>query len=265
MVLKINNSSLKEKICDKFTSALLIPEEAMINEFGSQRNNINFFELKTFKNEYKVSYRAILHRLKDLNIINEYLYKKLCTCLSQKVGKIDKELIKPEKTYNYKIIITDTNIITDLDNAKILNEFVKLENVYISDLVKNDEINSKTGNVNIINKFKIIETSHEELIEATILSHKENKLSFYDLLNFIIDRNNNGILVTRDNRFKEYSIKNNVEVTRTLRIIRLMYENKIISRDKALNAYTLLIDNNNTRIPVNLINEEIKIIKEDSL
>lgn len=90
-------------------------------------------------------------------------------------------------------------------------------------------------------------------------------MSFYDLLNFIIDRNNNGILVTRDNRFKEYSIKNNVEVTRTLRIIRLMYENKIISRDKALNAYTLLIDNNNTRIPVNLINEEIKIIKEDSL
>lgn len=164
-----------------------------------------------------------------------------------------------------KIIITDTNIITDLDNAKILNEFVKLENVYISDLVKNDEINSKTGNVNIINKFKIIETSHEELIEATILSHKENKLSFYDLLNFIIARNNNGILATGDNRLKEYSIKNNVEVIRTLRIIRLMYDNKIISRDKALNAYKLLIDNNNTIIPVNLINEEIKIIKEDSL
>lgn len=90
-------------------------------------------------------------------------------------------------------------------------------------------------------------------------------MSFYDLLNFIIARNNNGILTTRDNRLKEYSIKNNVEVIRTLRIIRLMYENKIISRDKALNAYTLLIDNNNTRIPVNLINEEIKIIKEDSL
>lgn len=52
-----------------------------------------------------------------------------------------------------KIIITDTNIITDLSNANILDKFVKLDNVYISDMVKNDEINSDTGNVYIINKF----------------------------------------------------------------------------------------------------------------
>ena len=55
-----------------------------------------------------------------------------------------------------KIIITDTNIITDLNNANILEEFINIDNVYISDMVKNDEINSKTGNVKIINKFKII-------------------------------------------------------------------------------------------------------------
>ena len=53
-----------------------------------------------------------------------------------------------------KIIITDTNIITDLNNANILEAFVKLDNVYISDMVKNDEINSNTGNVNIFNRFK---------------------------------------------------------------------------------------------------------------
>ena len=40
-----------------------------------------------------------------------------------------------------KIIITDTNIITDLNNAGILEEYIKLDNVYISDMVKNDEIN----------------------------------------------------------------------------------------------------------------------------
>ena len=40
-----------------------------------------------------------------------------------------------------KIIITDTNIITDLNNANILDEFVKIDNVYMSDIVKNDEIN----------------------------------------------------------------------------------------------------------------------------
>lgn len=55
-----------------------------------------------------------------------------------------------------KIIITDTNIITDLSNANILDKFVKLDNVYISDIVKRDEINSSTGNVNEIKKFKTI-------------------------------------------------------------------------------------------------------------
>ena len=43
-----------------------------------------------------------------------------------------------------KIIITDTNIITDLNNANILEEFINIDNVYISDVIKNDEINSKT-------------------------------------------------------------------------------------------------------------------------
>ena len=39
-----------------------------------------------------------------------------------------------------KMIITDTNIITDLNNGEVLEEFVKLDNVYISDLIKYDEI-----------------------------------------------------------------------------------------------------------------------------
>ena len=95
-----------------------------------------------------------------------------------------------------KIIITDTNIITDLNNAKILNEFIEIENVYISDMIKNDEINSKTGDVKIINKFKVISATATQLMEVNNLSYKEKKLSTYDLLNFVIARDNNCILAT---------------------------------------------------------------------
>lgn len=59
-----------------------------------------------------------------------------------------------------KIIVTDTNIITDLHNAKILEKFVELDNVYISDLIKHDEITSHTGD----NKLKIY--SEENGIEV---------------------------------------------------------------------------------------------------
>ena len=126
-----------------------------------------------------------------------------------------------------KIIITDTNIITDLNNANILEEFIDIDNVYISDMVKNDEINSKTGNVKLINKFKVISATATQLIEVNNLSYTEKKLSTYDLLNFVIARDNNCILATGDNRLKIYSENNGVKVFRTLKIIKLMKDNNI--------------------------------------
>ena len=59
-----------------------------------------------------------------------------------------------------KIIITDTNIITDLNNANILDKFVKIDNVYMSDIVKNDEINLKTCDAKIIKKIKTIKKGY---------------------------------------------------------------------------------------------------------
>lgn len=157
-----------------------------------------------------------------------------------------------------KIIITDTNIITDLNIANILDKFIKLDNVYIGVLIKNDEINYNTGNIDIINKFKVIESTGEELLEANKLSKIENKLSYYDILNYIIARDNDGLLATGDNRLKLYSEKNNVEVIRTLKIIKLMKEKNIISKKEAIEACTLLKNYNKTRIPNENINELIK-------
>lgn len=95
-----------------------------------------------------------------------------------------------------KIIITDTNIITDLNSANILEEFINIDNVFISDMIKNDEINAKTGNIELINKFKVIPATENQLIEVNTLNYIEKKLSIYDLLNFVIARNNNCILAT---------------------------------------------------------------------
>lgn len=164
-----------------------------------------------------------------------------------------------------KIIITDTNIITDLNNANILEEFINIENVYINDMVKNDEINSKTGNVEIINKFKVISATATQLIEVNNLSYTEKKLSTYDLLNFVIARDNNCILATGDNRLKNYSENNGVEVLRTLKIIKLMKENNIISFRKAIDACNLLKKCTSTRIPELDINILLKELEKDSV
>ena len=160
-------------------------------------------------------------------------------------------------TITPKIIITDTNIITDLDNAKLLEKFVGLDNVYINDMVKNDEINFKTGNVDIINKMKEIPLTVEQLQEVNRLISKEKSLSQYDLINYIVARDNNCILATGDNRLKKYSEENGVEVIRTLKIIELMAYKNIISEKDAISACINLKNNKYTRIPEININELI--------
>ncbi|MBR6820736.1 MAG: hypothetical protein IKM55_00760 [Bacilli bacterium] len=163
-----------------------------------------------------------------------------------------------------KLIVTDTNIITDLNNANILEDFINLENVYISDMVKTDEINSKTGNVETINKFKVMPATAEQLIEVNNLTTIESKLSTYDLLNFVIARDNNCILATGDNKLKTYSENNGIEVIRTLKIIKLMKEQKIISSKKAIKACQLLRSYSSTRIPETDIDNLIKEFEKDS-
>ena len=161
-----------------------------------------------------------------------------------------------------KIIITDTNIITDLNNANILEEFIELDNVYISDMIKRDEINSKTGNIELISKFKEISATAKELTEVYHLSRTEKKLSIYDLLNFVLARDNNCILATGDNKLKVFSENNGVEVFRTLKIIRLMIENNIISCQKAIQACVFLKKCTTTRITEMYINNFIEEIKK---
>lgn len=158
-----------------------------------------------------------------------------------------------------KIIITDTNIITDLDNSNILDKFVNLDNVYISDMVKRDEINSSTGNMNIISKFKTIKATSDQLLEMENIAINNHKLSHFDIINFILARDNNYILATGDKTLKDYSESNGVEVIRTLKIIKLMKESNIITKKEAINACILLKNNDKTRIPEididDLINE----------
>lgn len=164
-----------------------------------------------------------------------------------------------------KIIITDTNIITDLSNANILDKFVKLDNVYISDMVKNDEINSDTGNVNIINRFKTISATPEQITEIFQISQRIRGLSQYDIINYIIARDNDAILATGDQKLKNFSENNGVEVIRTLKIIKLMETNKIISKDETIKACTLLIENESTRIPKDDIEDLINELEKDTV
>lgn len=135
IVLNINDDSLdEEKLCDRFASALLMPKEAVINEFGASRNKINFFELTAFKNEFKVSYAAIVYRLKDLKIISEHVYKRWNIFISKNIGKNDPNPIKPEISYQFKKTVYKL----EADNIISLSKACELLGVTINEYNSED-------------------------------------------------------------------------------------------------------------------------------
>ena len=168
-------------------------------------------------------------------------------------------------TISKKIIITDTNIITDLSHAELLDKFVLLDNVYISDLIKNDEINFQTGNLDIINKFKVLPLNSTEILELNVLSKEEKNLSLYDLSNFLLAKNYNGVIATGDKRLKEYAEKRGIEVLRTLKIIKLLYAKEIANIDDVIFGCALLKLYDTTRIPSETIDDLINTLTNDAI
>ena len=162
-----------------------------------------------------------------------------------------------------KIILTDTNILTDLFNAGILNTFIELENLYISDIVKAEEIRNSTGDVSIINRIKELESTQEQIVESKEISKQFPKLSVFDCNNFVLARDNDAILATGDKRLHNLCEKNDVEVIRTLRIIDYMNKNGYISKEQTLQALIKLKNNEKTRIPISSIDQMITDIKNN--
>jgi Zn-dependent peptidase ImmA (M78 family)/DNA-binding XRE family transcriptional regulator len=64
-----------EKLCHAFAGAFLIPKKSFIEEFNKQRNHVSLEELKHIKSYYGISIQAIMARARNLNIINEHVYK----------------------------------------------------------------------------------------------------------------------------------------------------------------------------------------------
>lgn len=67
--LLIINDYKKDALTTQFALALLIPKTALLEEFDEKRIKIDFREIEIFSNNYRVSYKNIVKRLKDLKII----------------------------------------------------------------------------------------------------------------------------------------------------------------------------------------------------
>lgn len=81
--LKNLNDKEKEKYCDKFASAMLLPKESLEAELGKFRNRVFIPELGKIKQQYGASMQAIVMRAADLGILNPNFKKEFFTMFSR--------------------------------------------------------------------------------------------------------------------------------------------------------------------------------------
>lgn len=135
LLLDVEGTPNAEKLCNRFASALLMPKDAMKKEFGIKRQNINFLELAAIKQEYGVSYQAIVYRLKDLNIINESTYRNMFMKINHKFGNKDPNPLTKEVSHHFERLVSKLEA-QEVISAKKAAEYL---NITIDDYYDKDD------------------------------------------------------------------------------------------------------------------------------
>lgn len=87
LVLKIPNNIKEEQAAFRFGSAFIIPADRLFNEVGKKRSYIHISELLIIKKKFGISIQALLHRMLDLNIINDTYYRRWNIFINKKGWK----------------------------------------------------------------------------------------------------------------------------------------------------------------------------------
>ena len=116
----------KERCCDQFAAAFLLPKARLIDILGEHRDHIQIEELSLVKQEFGISMFTILHRLKNINVIANSLYSRIKKEFKQK-GWTQHEPMAPypkEKTYIFKHMVLHAfaeNHISESKSAELMD------------------------------------------------------------------------------------------------------------------------------------------------
>ena len=82
------SDKIKERYCNQFAAAMLIPKIVIQKELGLSRKKLFIQELGELKKQYGISIQALMYRCKDLNIIFESHLNQLSYIIVQNQWKI---------------------------------------------------------------------------------------------------------------------------------------------------------------------------------
>ncbi len=77
LILECHPDLNHEKAANRFAGALLVPDEQVLYELGTLRNDLDMRELYLLKHKYGLSMQAWIYRAKDLKIISQSTFVQL--------------------------------------------------------------------------------------------------------------------------------------------------------------------------------------------
>jgi len=75
-VLGLDESDESETVANRFAGAFLVPQEAVLREFGARRSHLSIAELHLLKHKWGLSMQAWCHRLQEAGVISDSTYRR---------------------------------------------------------------------------------------------------------------------------------------------------------------------------------------------
>ena len=82
----LKENKLVEEYCHYFSSCFLLPEKALTQRIGNNRTYITISELIQLKEQFGISIKAIVHRLRTIGVITNTYYQKWMVYMSKTYG-----------------------------------------------------------------------------------------------------------------------------------------------------------------------------------
>ncbi|MCD6287143.1 MAG: ImmA/IrrE family metallo-endopeptidase [Anaerolineae bacterium] len=97
----------EESAAYRFAGALLMPASVVIRELGQHRERLDPYELHLLRHAYGLSMQAIIRRAKDLGVISESVYVRVCREFSRLGWRREEpgDQIDPERSERMKRLI----------------------------------------------------------------------------------------------------------------------------------------------------------------
>lgn len=114
----------KERMCHRFASAILLPKVVIDTYVGKIRESLSIAELSTLRSMYGASVAAIVHRLKDLNVISDEYYNHIFD------ERINKNLF--EEGWGFYPLIDEAVKYKSLINRAVVEGYIKDNDQWIN-------------------------------------------------------------------------------------------------------------------------------------